>query len=148
MTYNRDLQEDKEPVFDSARTLAGSLEVMTGLVLGLAFNKERMAEAADDGLVTATDLADYLVQKGVPFREAHEITGTLVARCVELGCGLVELKLEDMKKQCNLIDKEVFNVLNVDSSIRRRDVVGGTAHGQVAGALEEAREWLETVSNS
>jgi argininosuccinate lyase len=148
MTYNRDLQEDKEPVFDSARTLAGSLEVMTGLVLGLAFNKERMAEAADDGLVTATDLADYLVQKGVPFREAHEITGTLVARCVELGCGLVELKLEDMKKQCNLIDEEVFNVLNVDSSIRRRDVVGGTAHGQVAGALEEAREWLETVSNS
>ena len=148
MAYNRDLQEDKEPVFDSARTLAGSLEVMTGLTLGLVFNNERMAEAADDGLATATDLADYLVQKGVPFREAHEITGNLVTLCLELKCGLAELELKEMKKRCGLIDEEVFDVLNVDSSIRRRDVVGGTAHGQVAGALEEAREWLETVSSS
>ena len=148
MTYNRDLQEDKEPVFDSARTLAASLEVMTGLTLGLVFNTQRMAQAADDGLATATDLADYLVGQGLPFREAHEVTGTLVALCLEQGCGLAELDLDVMKKKCELIEADVFDILTIDSSIRRRDVTGGTAHGQVAGALEEAREWLDTVSSS
>jgi argininosuccinate lyase len=148
MAYNRDLQEDKEPVFDSARTLAASLEVMTGLTLGLVFNTQRMAQAADDGLATATDLADYLVGKGLAFREAHEVTGTLVALCLERGCGLAELDLDVMKKQCDLIEADVFDTLTIDSSIRRRDVTGGTAHGQVAGALEEAREWLDTVSSS
>ncbi|MDF1535643.1 MAG: argininosuccinate lyase [bacterium] len=144
MTYNRDLQEDKEPVFDSARTLAGSLEIMTGLVLGLAFNNEAMAEAADDGFSTATDLADYLVGKGVPFRQAHEITGNLVALCLEKRCGLPDLTLAEMKKRCDLIEEGVFEALDVRSSISRRDVIGGTAYGQVAGALEEAREWLDT----
>jgi argininosuccinate lyase len=148
MTYNRDLQEDKEPVFDSARTLAGSLKVMTGLVGGLLFRDDVMARAADDGFSTATDLADHLVEKGVPFRQAHEITGNLVALCLELGCGLPDLELAEMKKRCDLIDEGIFEVLDVQSSIRRRDVVGGTAHGQVAKALEEARDWLGTVRGS
>ncbi len=148
MTYNRDLQEDKEPVFDSARTLAGSLKVMTGLVGGLLFRDDVMARAADDGFSTATDLADHLVEKGVPFRQAHEITGNLVALCLELGCGLPALEPAEIKKRCDLIDEGIFEVLDVRSSIRRRDVVGGTAHGQVAKALEEARDWLGTVRGS
>jgi argininosuccinate lyase len=148
MTYNRDLQEDKEPVFDSARTLTGSLKVMTGLVGGLLFRDDVMARAADDGFSTATDLADYLVEKGVPFRQAHEITGNLVALCLELGCGLPDLELAEMKKRCDLIDEGIFEILDVRSSIRRRDVVGGTAPGQVTRALEEAREWLDTVRGS
>jgi argininosuccinate lyase len=147
LTYNRDLQEDKEPVFDSVDTVLGSLEVMTGLLDGLTFAKERMGEAAKDSLLAATDLADYLVEKGVPFREAHEITGNLVILCVEKGIGLAELPLEDMRRRCDVITSDIFDILTADASVARRDNHGGTAPDRVRSALEEAREWLEQVSS-
>ena len=145
MTYNRDLQEDKEPVFDSARTVIGSLEVMAGLMQGLQFQERPMKEAVKDRFLTATDLADYLAMKEVPFREAHEITGRIVAVCVEKGCGLDELSLDEMKQHCDLIEKDVFTVLTADASVSRRDNPGGTAPERVRSAMEEAREWLDKV---
>jgi argininosuccinate lyase len=146
MTYNRDLQEDKEPVFDSARTVIGSLEVMTGLVTELRFVEGSMEEAAGDRFLTATDLADYITLKGIPFREAHEITGHIVAACVERDCGLEDLSLEEMKRHCELIGDDVFAVLTPPASVKRRDNPGGTAPGRVRAAMEEARGWIEKVN--
>jgi len=145
LTYNRDLQEDKEPVFDSARTLNGSLEVMTGLLEELHFNTANMETAANDGFTTATDLADYIAGKGVPFREAHEITGSLVALCLAKGCGLDDLDLREMREKCDAIDEDVFSILTVRSSVGRRDIPGGTAGNQVERAMEEAGDWLGKV---
>ncbi|UCF89512.1 MAG: argininosuccinate lyase [bacterium] len=145
LTYNRDLQEDKEPVFDSFRTLAGSLEIMSGLMAGVVFQADAMETAADDGLLTATDLADYIAQKGLPFREAHEITGKLVALCLARGCGLKELALSELKQECGAIDEDVFDILKPGSSVERRNTPGGTAGKQVQRAMEEAREWLAKV---
>ena len=146
MSYNRDLQEDKEPVFDSARTVIGSVEIMAGLVGALEFRTDRLAEAAGDPFMMATDLADYLVLKGTPFREAHEVTGRLVALSVEKGCGLDGLTLEEFREHSDLIEGDVFSLLSPEASVARRDVPGGTAPGQVRSALEEAREWIEKVS--
>ena len=146
LTYNRDLQEDKEPVFDSARTLTGSLEVMAGLVNDIHFIARSMEAAADDGFTTATDLADYLTEKGIPFREAHEITGNLVALCLAKGCGLGDLTISEMRQKCDAIDEDVFSILKVESSVERRDIPGGTAGNQVKKAMEDARDWLAEVS--
>jgi len=147
LTYNRDLQEDKEPVFDSLKTLSGSLEIMTGMMDSIQFNPESMAAAADDGFTTATDLADYLVGKGVPFRQAHEITGKLVALCLQKECGLADLSLMEMRDQCSSIDEDVYHFLTAGSSIKRRDIPGGTAGNQVRRAMEEAHDWLVKVSS-
>ena len=147
LTYNRDLQEDKEPVFDSVRTLTGSLEIMTGLIGDIQFEAGNMEAAADGGFTTATDLADYIVEKGVPFREAHEITGKLVALCLARGCGLSDLDISEMREECNAIDDDVFKILSVESSVGRRDTPGGTAGNQVQIAMEEARDWLAKISS-
>jgi len=147
LTYNRDLQEDKEPVFDSARTLTGSLEVMAGLMSGIHFNTDNMRTAADDGFTTATDLADYMVQKGVAFREAHENTGKLVALCLEKGCGLCDLSISEMREKCSAIEEDVYDTLKITSSVGRRDTPGGTAWSQVKVAMEEARDWLAKISS-
>ncbi len=147
LTYNRDLQEDKEPVFDSVRTLTGSLEIMTGLLNDIHFEAGTMEAAADDGFTTATDFADYIVEKGIPFREAHEITGKLVATCLARGCGLGDLSISEMRELCNAINEDVFEILKVESSVERRNTPGGTAGNQVKRAMEEARDWLAKVSS-
>jgi len=145
LTYNRDLQEDKEPLFDSAKTLLGSIEIMAGLMDSIGFNTRRLTEAAEDPLMLATDLADYLTFKGLPFRKAHEVTGKLVALCVERGCGLAALPLEEMRKHSDLIGEDIFGILTQEASLAKRDIPGGTAPGQVRSAMEKAREWLETA---
>ena len=147
LTYNRDLQEDKEPVFDSVRTLTGSLEVMTGLIGDIQFEAGNMKAAADGGFTTATDLADYIVEKGVPFRKAHEITGKFVALCLAKGCGLTDLGIDEMREECDAIGVDVFNILKVESSVGRRDIPGGTAGNQVQIAMEEARDWLAKINS-
>jgi argininosuccinate lyase len=145
LSYNRDLQEDKEPVFDSFKTLAGSLEIMAGMMGGIKFKVENLASAASEGFTTATDLADYITAKGVPFREAHEITGKLVAICVDRKCGLGDLDLEEMRRHCRAIEEDVYDHLETGSSVARRDNPGGTAGNRVQKAMEEAREWLAQI---
>ena len=127
LAYNRDMQEDKEPLFDTADTVTRTLAVFTEMLKTVTVNKTAMRAAAEDGFIIATDLADYLVRKGVPFRTAHELTGKAVLRALQLTCGLMDLPLVEYKKLSPLIDKDVFKALSVDASVGRRTSYGGTA---------------------
>ena len=142
LTYNRDLQEDKEPVFDTVDTVSASLAIMAELLENLAFNTERMAEATKTGCITATDLADYLVLKNVPFREAHGIVGRAVAYCLEKGRELPDLTLAELKVFSTVIDKDVYEVLSVEGSVNSRISLGGTGGIRVEEAVVAAEKSL------
>ncbi|NDY42752.1 argininosuccinate lyase [Dissulfurirhabdus thermomarina] len=142
LAYNRDLQEDKEALFDVVDTVADSVEVMAGLVARLAPREDRMRAALRGGFLTATDLADYLVGKGLPFREAHEVVGRAVAACLDQGRELADLSLEELRGLSPAVDEDVFEVLTPEGSVAARRTPGGTAPDRVAEALAEARAWL------
>ena len=143
LTYNRDLQEDKEALFDGVDTTAVCLDIMNAVLDTLRVNTIRMGEAAQGGFSTATDLADYLVRKGLPFREAHAIVGSIVRLCLDRGCGLADLSLAEYQEACDRISAEVFDVISVAGSIAARDIPGGTAPAQVQAAVAMARARLE-----
>jgi len=145
LTYNRDLQEDKEPVFDAVDTVSSSLAIMAEMLDNLSFNTDRMAEATKTGFITATDLADYLVLKDVPFREAHGIVGRVVAFCVERGCELEDLSVDELSRFSGVIDRDVFEILSVEGSVNSRISVGGTALERVEEAVGEAEKQLGIV---
>jgi argininosuccinate lyase len=142
LTYNRDLQEDKEPVFDAVDTVSASLSIMGELLRNLRFRTERMAEATRHGCMTATDLADYLVVKGVPFRDAHGIVGRAVAYCVDNGCELETLSLEQLRQFSEGIDNDVFAVLSVEGSVNSRVSTGGTGLRRVEEAVGRAEQQM------
>jgi argininosuccinate lyase len=142
LTYNRDLQEDKEPVFDAADTVTASVAIMAELLENLKFRTETMEQATRTGFITATDLADYLVLKDVPFREAHGIVGRAVAYCLDKGCELDELSVKEMKQFSPVIEKDVFEVLTVDGSVNSRISTGGTGLARVEEALEKAERTM------
>ncbi len=142
LTYNRDLQEDKEPLFDTCDTLLSSLRLAASLIEGLRPRKERMLAACEEGHLTATDLADYLVLKGLPFREAHHVVGQLVAYCEKRGLKLWELSLETLKEFSPLIGEDVYEWLTLEGSVKRRKVFGGTAPERVREAISCAEEEL------
>jgi argininosuccinate lyase len=142
LTYNRDLQEDKEPVFDAVDTVSTSLAVMAELLANLSFNTERMQEATRTGYMTATDLADYLVQKNVPFREAHGTVGRAVAHCLDKGCELDQLSLDELQTFSPVIEADVFEVLRVEGSINSRTSPGGTGILRVQEALGLAEQQM------
>jgi argininosuccinate lyase len=142
LTYNRDLQEDKEGFFDTVDTLLSTLEVFAGMMSTLTVNAERAREAAQDSNILATDLADYLVSKGEPFRSAHGIVSELVRHADSQGKGLSELGLEEYKKLSPRFDEDVY-AISVESSIASRDVPGGTSPSRVEEALTEAQRLLE-----
>ncbi len=127
LAYNRDMQEDKEPLFDSADTVTRSLAVYIEMLKGITVHKDAMRKAAEDGFITATDLADYLVKKGMPFRQAHEVVGRAVLRCLELRTGLSDLQLSEYKKLSSLIRDDVYAALSIEASVGRRTSQGGTA---------------------
>ena len=135
LAYNRDMQEDKLPVFDSVDTAKGSLHVLAEMIKALGFNKARLDAAASGGFATATDVAEYLVRKGMPFREAHEATGKLVAYCISKGKGLAELTLAEFRKGSKLIGRDVFACLSAEDSASSRSSEGGTSPAQVKKAL-------------
>jgi argininosuccinate lyase len=138
LTYNRDLQEDKEPVFDSVDTVSHSLALTGDLLGGLVFNREALSEATRTGFLTATDMADYLVLKNVPFRQAHAIVGNAVAYCLENGKELADLDLLELETFSEVIGQDVFEVLSVEGSVNSRTSAGGTAAGEVEKALTAA----------
>jgi argininosuccinate lyase len=142
LAYNKDNQEDKEPLFDTVDNLKGSLKVFADMMAGLACNRERMRAAARQGFATATDLADYLVRKGIPFRDAHEMVGKAVALGVREGRDLAELSLVELRSFCDRIDEDVFEVLTLEGSLAARDHIGGTAPRQVRAAIARARSRL------
>jgi argininosuccinate lyase len=139
LAYNSDMQEDKEPFFDSVDTLEAVLGVLPPLLRSLTFHTERMRAAAGEHYATATDLADYLVRKGLPFRQAHEIVGKIVRVALERGIGLEAVPLTTLRGFSVLIEADVAEALTVEASLRARAVTGGTAPAAVAKALAEAR---------
>ena len=139
LAYNRDLQEDKEPVFDSVDTLEVLLPAFTGMVRTLEFNTERMAALAPQGFSLATDVAEWLVRQGVPFRVAHEVAGACVRRCEELGLDLDELTDDQFAEISEHLAPEVREVLTVEGSVASRNSRGGTARDRVAEQLAELR---------
>jgi argininosuccinate lyase len=145
LTYNRDLQEDKEPVFDAVDTVSASLAIMAELLGDLRFNEEKMRDATRTGYITATDLADYLVMKDVPFRQAHGIVGRAVAFCIEKGCELEDLQIDELRKFSPVIGKDVYAVLSVEGSVDSRVSTGGTARGRVEEAVGKAEKLLGMV---
>ncbi|MBI2856477.1 MAG: argininosuccinate lyase, partial [Chloroflexi bacterium] len=142
LAYNRDLQEDKEAFFDTVDTLLSTLEAFAGMISTLTVNAERARQSAQDAYILATDLADYLVKKGEPFRSAHGIVSELVSLAMSQGKGLAELSLEEYRKLSPRFDEDVY-AISVESSIASRDVPGGTAPRRVEEALKEARRLLE-----
>ena len=142
LAYNKDNQEDKEPLFDAVDTLQGSLKAYADMVPAIAANRKSMADAALRGYSTATDLADYLVRKGVAFRDAHEVVGKAVAFGVDQGKDLSELSLAELQGFSESIDAGVFAVLTLEGSVTARDHIGGTAPKQVLAAVGRVRLWL------
>jgi argininosuccinate lyase len=145
LAYNRDLQEDKEPVFDSVDTLLVLLPAVTGMVATLTFDTARLAELAPAGFSLATDVAEWLVRRGVPFREAHEIAGAAVRRCEELGCDLPDLDDDQLAGVSTYLTPEVRQVLTVEGSVASRDGRGGTAPVRVREQLAELRDRVENA---
>ena len=141
LAYSKDMQEDKEPVFDAADTLMVCVAAATGMIADLVFDRDRLAAAAGEGFTTATDLADWLVREAdVPFRESHRITGQVVALAEKKECGLEDLTLDDLTAIDGRITKAVFQVLGVDNSVRSRNSYGGTAPDNVRAQVQAARE--------
>ncbi len=143
LAYNRDMQEDKEPIFDIVDTVRGCIRVFTDLVPGIRVKKASMLRAASMGFTTATDLADYLVRKGVPFREAHEIVGRLVRVCVESERTLDQLTLAEMRAVDGRIDGDVMAVLTLEASVNARRAEGGTAFATVREAIGKTKERIK-----
>jgi len=143
LAYNKDNQEDKEPLFDTIDTVTASLAVFAEMVSGIEVKAEAMREAARQGYATATDLADYLVRKGLPFREAHEAVAQAVRHAEATGKDLSELPLDELKRYSPLIESDVFDALTLEGSLAARRHVGGTAPAQVRAALAKARQSIE-----
>ena len=144
LAYNKDNQEDKEPLFDTIDTLAGSLRAFADMMPSVSPKKEVMREAALRGFSTATDLADYLVRKGVAFRDSHEVVGSAVGYGVKTGKDLAEMTLEELQQFGSMITEDVFDVLTLEGSVSARDHIGGTAPNQVrAAAKRAARKLIE-----
>ena len=144
LAYNRDNQEDKEPLFDTVDTVLDCLRVFAGMLGTLECRRERMREAARLGYMTATDLADYLVRKAVPFRDAHEAVGRAVRRAVETDRDLSEMSLEELRTFSPVVENDVFEVLTLDGSVAARNHLGGTAPAQVRAAIVRAKAKLAT----
>lgn len=142
LTYNKDMQEDKEGMFDTVQTVIGSLKIFEGMVRTMTVNTERLNEAVHSDFSNATELADYLAAKGMPFRKAHEVTGKLVFKCIQKGIFLKDLTLEEMKEESELIDEDVYEVLKPETAVARRLSQGGTGFEQVRKQIEKAKALL------
>jgi argininosuccinate lyase len=142
LAYNKDNQEDKEPLFDTVDNVKGSLRAFADMIPTLKVNADNMRLAALKGYATATDLADYLVAKGVAFRDAHEVVGKAVQKGIKEGKDLAQMSLQDLQAFSSVIEQDVFDVLTLEGSIAARDHIGGTAPNQVRQAIERARQWI------
>jgi argininosuccinate lyase len=139
LAYNRDLQEDKIPLFDTVDTVKATLEIVRELIATVKPRKDAMRAAAQDGFMNATDLADYLVGRGVPFRAAHTVAGKVVRQCAATGRRIEELPLAELRRFSEKIDKDIYNYLSADAMIERRRALGGTARSNVLKRLKELR---------
>jgi argininosuccinate lyase len=146
LAYNKDMQEDKEQVFDAIDTIQKSLLVVEPMLRTMKVNREVMAHGAKGGFTNATDLADYLAKKNVPFREAHEIVGRIVLYCTKKGCGLEDLNLEEFKEFSNVFAEDLFERIGIEYCVRERKLTGGPAPETVSRAIEISRQELEKLA--
>jgi argininosuccinate lyase len=152
LTYNKDLQEDKEGLFDTVRTVTGSLSLMTPMIQSMKVNQKKMRENAELGFANATDLADYLVNKGMPFRQAHEVVGKLVLFCIREDKYLTDLSLSEFRSFSELISEDIYDIISLEQVVEARKSEGGTAKEQVLATLNKKRcelgkimDWLSNV---
>lgn len=143
LAYNKDNQEDKEPLFDTANTILDVLTIYADMLKSISVNEKNMKEAALKGYATATDLADYLVIKGVAFRDAHEIVAKAVSTAIKKKCDLSELKIDELKKFSKMISSDVYSHLTLEGSIKSRNHTGGTSFEQVKKSIEKAKKRLK-----
>jgi argininosuccinate lyase len=146
LTYNKDLQEDKEGVFDTVRTLTGSLTLTAALIRTMQVNAGKMRKNAEAGFANATDLADYLVRKGLPFRQAHEVTGKLVLHCIREGKVLLDLTLEEFRAHCPLIGEDIHDALSLEQVVEARESEGGTSRNQVLAGIGRKKDKIQQIS--
>ncbi|MDQ7032409.1 MAG: argininosuccinate lyase [Desulfonauticus sp.] len=148
LTYNRDLQEDKGLILDTHHTIFLSLVLAKGMLARLEFKRENMLLAVKKGFLNATELADYLVAKGIPFRDAHRLVGNLVRYAEKKNVGLEDLSLEEMREFCSKIYEDVFEVLDYEKAVERRQVYGGTGKNSVEKQIENLKQWLKETGGS
>src|SRR3954454_21382441 len=145
LTYGKDMQEDKEPLFDAIDTVELCLDVTAGMLDGIEFDRARLEDASGDEMLAATEVANLLVRRGVPFREAHGIVGDLVRDAVEQGKSLSELSAEDLRRRSEHLDDSYYEVLKRSSWLESKKIAGGTGSVPLAAQLGEARETLDAV---
>jgi argininosuccinate lyase len=143
LAYNKDMQEDKESVFDAVDTVKMCLQVFTGMVATMKANEENMLQAARKGFINATDLADYLTKRGIPFRTAYKIVGTIVGKCVKAGLTLDEVPLEEYKSYSEIFENDLYNEISLETCIRKRISRGSTGYESVKEQIEYVEEHLK-----
>lgn len=142
LAYNKDLQEDKEGAMDAAKTLYDCMICMKGMIATMSINQDAMDEQAKKGYLAATDVADYLAKKGMPFRKAHEVVGHLVLLCDKRGCDLSDLSLDDFRVESELFEQDITEALDLESIVAARTTFGGTGHSAVKEQMEQAKDVL------
>lgn len=142
LAYNKDLQEDKEGAMDAAKTLYDCMICMKGMIATMSINQDAMDEQAKKGYLAATDVADYLAKKGIPFRKAHEVVGHLVLLCDKRGCDLSDLSLDDFRAESELFEQDITEALDLESIVAARTTFGGTGHSAVKEQMEQAKDVL------
>ena len=143
LAYNKDMQEDKEAIFDAINTVKICINAFTPMFKTMTVLKDNMRRAAASGFINATDCADYLVKKGVPFRDAYKITGTLVSRCLELNSTLEDLPIDEYKKLSNVFDNDIFESISLEKCLNDRSVLGGPAKSVVENHVEKVKTFLK-----
>ncbi|MBR5407693.1 MAG: argininosuccinate lyase, partial [Lachnospiraceae bacterium] len=143
LAYNKDMQEDKEQVFDAIDTVKGCLELFTGMISTVSFNKEIMAASAMKGFTNATDAADYLVLKGVPFRDAHGIIGKLVLYCIEKDKSIDELTIKELQDICPDFDEDIYEAVSLKSCVEKRLTIGAPGQKAMEEVININREFLK-----
>ena len=143
LAYNKDMQEDKELTFDAIDTVKGCLALFTGMISTMQFNKANMEASAKNGFTNATDAADYLVNHGVPFRDAHGIVGQLVLKCIEKGISLDELSLEEYKEISPVFEQDIYEAISMKTCVEKRLTIGAPGEKMMKQVIEKNKEYLK-----
>jgi argininosuccinate lyase len=145
LAYNKDMQEDKEGVFDAADTLIACLQVFTGMVNSMEFNKEKLFDSAGLGFTNATDAADYLVKKGMPFRDAHEVIGKIVLHCEKHGYAIADIPHLQLLEFSELFEEDVYDSISLKACVKARNIPGGPAPESVKKHIADMKKFLKTI---
>ena len=146
LAYNKDMQEDKELTFDAIDTTKGCLTLFTGMIATMTINKSRMETSAKKGFTNATDAADYLVNHGVPFRDAHSIVGQLVLKCIEKNISLDQLSLDEYKAICPIFEEDIYNAISMEECVQKRTTIGAPGRAALEKVIKENEKTLRNLS--